>query len=151
MRRIITATLVCALAGAALAQDLPNGYGVVTPSGSVFTSEIYSPYADVFDSDDYIFQGFPGMTLNAIVKAGKTSALAPELLVMRSDGSVVGDAEGLVLTTGSKSVTAKLTLDATGWWKVRVRGVVTSTDQYTHAVTGRSSGRASPGTSIWML
>ena len=81
---LVSLALLGSLAGAALAQDLPNGVGVVTPSGSVFTTEI-GPAA--LDTDDYVFEGYPGMVVTATVKQGKGSALSPEIEIIRLSAS----------------------------------------------------------------
>ena len=134
--------LVGAFASAAVAGDLPPGIGVVTPNGSTFSTEIStenSPNVSPnLDSDDYVFQGFPGMVLTAVAKP-KKSALLPEIVVIRPDGSVVSDENGLTGTQTAKLASVKFTLDETGWWKVRVQGAFVSVDQQTGAVT-RSSG-----------
>ena len=117
MRKFLGSTLVLAAAAAAYAGDLPDGIGVITPSGSVFTTEISAG-----DTDDYVFQGYPGMKLTATVKIAKGSALVPTLQIIRPGGTLVDDEHGLSLKAKPTSVTAGATLDAVGWWKVRVAG-----------------------------
>jgi hypothetical protein len=131
MRQVIAATavLLCA-AGAALAGDLPDGVGTLAPSGSVFTTDISS----ATDTDDYVFQGYPGMTLTASVKIPKGGTLVPAVEVLRPGGDVLSEEDGLALTLTSKSATAKVTLDATGWWKVRVLGSGGSVGTYSVSV-----------------
>jgi hypothetical protein len=131
MRQVITASLLVLLAGrAALAGDLPDGVGVITANGSVFTTDI-SPAGD---TDDYVFQGFPGMTVTASVKLAKGSTLVPNVQILRPGGAVLSEEDGVALTLTSKSATAKVTLDATGWWKVRVLGTGGSVGTYSVSV-----------------
>jgi len=131
MRQVITASVLLFLAGrAALAGDLPDGVGVLTANGSVFTTEI-SPKAD---TDDYVFQGFPGMTVTASVKLAKGSTLVPNVQIIRPGGIVLAEEDGVALTLTSKSAAAKVTLDATGWWKVRVLGSNESVGAYSVSV-----------------
>lgn len=126
LKNLTTTSLLLVLAGAALAQDLPDGIGVLTPSGSSFTTEITAN-----DSDDYVFQGYPGMSLTATVKLAKGSTLVPVVEVLRPGGEALDDTSGIGVSTTSKGVTAKVVLDSTGWWKVRVRGANGSIGAYT--------------------
>lgn len=131
MRQVITVSLLLLLAGrAALADGLPDGVGTVAPNGSVFTTEISSGA----DLDDYVFQGYPGMTLTASVKIAKGSLLVPDVQILRPGGIALSEEDGLALTLTSKSATAKVTLDATGWWKVRVLGDNGSAGAYSVSV-----------------
>ncbi len=138
MRHTLTATLVLIASGAALAQDLPDGVGVIAPSGSSFTTEIMGG-----DADDYVFRGFPGMTLTATVKLAKGSQLVPDLQVIAPGGVALTDEDGLSLSLSSKSAVARAVLDAPGWWKVRVRGSGTSTGGYTVGIKYTSPKLAS--------
>lgn len=120
--RLLALTLVAslpALAAAAWAEDLPPGYGVFTPSGSTFTTEI----SQGGDSDDYVFEGYPGMALSFTVKPAKGSALVPELILVRPGGSIATDEDGLRVSAKGTSRTGTMTLDSAGWWQIRVRGV----------------------------
>jgi hypothetical protein len=137
MRKILSSTLVLAAASAALAGDLPDGIGVITPSGSVFTTEITGS-----DTDDYVFQGYPGMKVTATVKVAKGSLLVPQVQIIRPGGTLVGDEEGLSVKTKPTSVKATATLDAIGWWKVRVAGASSSTGAY--SVTVKYTSPAPP-------
>ena len=129
MRKILSSTLVLAAAAAAFAGDLPDGIGVITPSGSVFTTEITAA-----DTDDYVFQGYPGMKLTATVKLAKGSLLVPQVQIIRPGGTLVTDEEGLSVKTKPTSVKATTPLDAIGWWKVRVAGAEGSTGAYSVSV-----------------
>ena len=129
MRKILGSTLVLAAAAAAYAGDLPDGVGVVSPSGSVFTTEITAA-----DTDDYVFQGYPGMKLTATVKLAKGSLLVPAVQIIRPNGTLVSDEEGLAIKAAPTSVKATLALDAFGWWKVRVAGTDGTTGAYSVSV-----------------
>jgi hypothetical protein len=118
MRRLLVLALAAGLAPAAFADGLPDGRGVATPSGSQFQSEI----TPVGDADDYVFDGYRAATLTASVSVSRKSTLAPVLEVFRPDGTLVAEGDGLVLKARPRSVSARFTLDATGRWKVRVRG-----------------------------
>jgi len=110
-----------ALAGhavAAFADDLPAGLGVAAPNGSVFTTNI----APDGDSDNYVVTGFPGTHLTAVVRAKKPSVLAPDVVVLRPDGSVLTRDDGLKVVRTNTSATARGVFDATGKWTVRVSG-----------------------------
>jgi hypothetical protein len=137
--RFLAVVPVFALAALAVADGLPDGIGVQVPSGSVVTTEIYATPSAGPDADDYVFQGFPGMKLQATVKATKGSAFVPELVVLRPGGAIVGDDEGLTATATPTSATAKLTLDVVGWWKVRVQGAPLTRDEFGAPLT-RSTG-----------
>jgi IPT/TIG domain-containing protein len=137
MRTILTTLLVAGFAAAAAGQDLPDGVGTFAPSGSVFTSVI-GPVA--LDTDDYVFQGYPGMVVTATVKSAKGSGFLPLVQIIRPGGSLVGDGNRLTLKTSPSSASARVTLDTVGWWKVRVLGQPTQRDDYYHNVTARSSG-----------
>lgn len=120
--RLLALTLTAALpalGASALAQDLPAGYGVTTPSGSTFTSEI----SQGGESDDYVFVGYPGMDLSFTVKPSKGSTFQPELLLVRPGGSVASEEDGLRIGAKGTSRTGTMKLDAAGWWQIRVRGV----------------------------
>ena len=83
---LLCASAACAaLAGFAFADD--SGYGVVSPSGSVFTTEVF-PAGDV---DAYTFQGYPGMVLTATVKPTKGSSFVPSISVVRPGGVPASD------------------------------------------------------------
>jgi hypothetical protein len=129
MRSFLSFTLVLVAAATALAGDLPDGIGVVTPSGSVFTTEITPG-----DTDDYVFQGYPGMKLTATVKSAKDSTLVPAVQIIRPGGTLVEDEQGLSLKAKPTSVKASATLDAVGWWKVRVAGASGTTGAYSVSV-----------------
>ena len=125
MRQLKSLVLVIVLAGTVLAEQLPDGVGVTTASGSVFTSEITAG-----DCDDYVFQGYPGMIVSASAKILKGSTLKPQIQLIRPGGSIVLDDEGLALSVSTKSAAARFALDATGWWQVRVRGAEASVGTY---------------------
>lgn len=129
MRHTISAALVLVAAGTALAQEMPDGIGVIAANGSSFATEI-----TVADADDYVFQGFPGMTLTATVKLAKGSQLVPDVQVLRPGGTPLTDEDGLSLALSSKSAVAKVVLDAPGWWKVRVKGANGSVGAYTVSI-----------------
>src|SRR5262245_65464067 len=101
MRKTLISTLVLAASAAAFAGDLPDGIGVVSPSGSVFTTEITSA-----DTDDYVFQGYPGMKLTATVRLAKGSLLVPAVQIIRPNGTLVSDEEGLASKAAPTSVKA---------------------------------------------
>lgn len=111
--------VLVALAASALAEDLPPGYGVNTPNKSTFTTEISAGG----DSDDYVFKGYPGMAVTATVKPSKGSTLQPEVFFVRPGGTVASEEEGVRVTAKGAARTASMTLDAAGWWQIRVRGV----------------------------
>ncbi len=118
MRRLLVFALAAGLAPAAFADGLPDGRGVAAPSGSQFRSEI----TPAGDADDYVFDGYRGATLTASVSVSRKSTLAPVLEVIRPDGTLVLESDGLVLKTHPRSASARFALDASGVWKVRVRG-----------------------------
>jgi hypothetical protein len=116
-----------ALVATVHAADLPAGYGVVCPSGSTYTTTISADG----DTDDYAFPAYPGTTVTVVVKPGKVVApdvpLVPAVEFIRPDGSVPDDDSSFSTSEKGKestgiTVTAKMTLDAPGWWKVRVQG-----------------------------
>ena len=140
MRRFIVLAIAAAAASAALADGLPAGQGVVTPSGSVLKSEI-SP---VGDADDYVFDGYRGATVTAAASVSRKSFLVPALEVIRPDGTLVTADDGLGLKTRPLSVSARFTLDATGRWKIRVRGSGDGpTGEYTVTLKTSKLGRSS--------
>jgi len=112
------------VAGAASvrAEDLPTGYGVVAPSGSSFTTSV-SPGGD---TDDYAFPAFPGTKVTVTVKPSKVVApalpLVPTLEFVRPNGETADDDSGFLVAVKGTTLTGTMTLDAAGWWKVRVRG-----------------------------
>lgn len=111
------ATLVIALTTSmAVARELPAELGVDAPSGSRFTSAISS----ASDVDDYVFQGYTGQRVVALVKAPRSSTLSPSISLIRPDGSVVDEADGLVRRVRSDRGKLVFTTDRTGVWKVRV-------------------------------
>src|SRR5262245_46268792 len=130
MRTALGMGCLLLFASAAAADQLPPEYGVVTPSGSSFTAEI----TPVGDCDDYVFARIAGGPLTASATTTRGSALVAQVEVIRPDGSPVTEDDGLDLTTKTKSVTAKFVLDATGWWKVRVRGASNTSGAYSVAV-----------------
>ena len=139
MRRLLVFALAAGLAPAAFADGLPDGRGVAAPSGSEFRSEI----APAGDADDYVFDGYRGAELSASVSTPRVSGLAPVLEVLRPDGTVVSAADGLSLRVRPRSESARFTLDATGVWKVRVRGAETGpTGAYSVALTTSKPGRS---------
>jgi len=118
-RSIVLGALLLGSAALAAADDLPSGYGVVTTSGSTYTTSI-TPAGDV---DFYAFQGFPGTKVTATVKATKAATpLAPVVTFVRPDGTVPDDDAGFVVTVKGLSTTATVVLDTPGWWQVRVAG-----------------------------
>ena len=128
--------LVAALllvAGSAMAEQLPDGVGTLAANGSSFSSEISSQA----DCDDYVFRGLPGAKATASVKIPKGGAFVPDVQFLRPGGSVATDDDGVVVKRTPKGVTATMTLDAAGWWKVRVLGADIDPDRT--AVT-RSTG-----------
>jgi hypothetical protein len=86
------------------------------------------------DSDDYIVTGFAGTQLSAVVKVARRVALVPLVEIQRPDGSTVTVGDGLVLGGPARAPSAKFTLDATGTWKVRVRGKDATTGAYSVTV-----------------
>lgn len=129
MLRAVFITLMACAAASAFADGLPDGRGVVAPSGSVFTSEITAG-----DCDDYVLPGFAGTQFSAVVKVGRRVALVPLVEVLRPDGSAVTRSDGLVLAGPARALSAKFTLDATGTWKIRVRGKDATTGAYSVTV-----------------
>jgi hypothetical protein len=111
-------------AAVARAQELPPGYGVVTPSGSVFTTQI----SKFGDADDYVLRGYPGTILTVVVKPSKPVlpdqplALEPELQFIRPGGDLANDEDGFVVARKGTALSGTMALDSPGWWKVRVRG-----------------------------
>ena len=129
MRHLLSSALVLAASAIAFADGLPDGIGVVTPSGSVFTTEITAA-----DTDDYVFQGYPGMKVTATVKIPKGSALVPDVQIIRPGETLLGDEQGLSVKATTTSVKATGTLDAVGWWKVRVAGAANTQGAYSVSV-----------------
>lgn len=142
MRRHAAMLLTLAVAAAAFADGisdgLPDGRGVAAPSGSVLTTEI-SP---ALDADDYVLRGFRGTTLTASVRVPRGGRLVPLVEIVRPGGSVVTADDGLVLSGKANSPTAKFVLDATGTWKVRVRGSEDSVGAYSVSVKTSRPARA---------
>jgi len=135
---LAVAACLVALAAGAWAQELPSGHGVATPSGSTFTTAI-TPAGDV---DDYAFKGFPGMSVTVVVKATKpvapAAALVPVVQFVRPDGVVADDDMGFTVSVKGLTTTAKVTLNAPGYWQARVRGLDgTSTGGYSIHVVYR--------------
>lgn len=115
-KTLLAALLAASASPLALAQELPPGFGVDTPNKSKFTSTIRVPS----DVDDYVFDGFTGQKVVALVKASKKSTLSPSIQLIRPDGSVVTEGDGLKRNVKSNKGKLVFTTDQTGVWKVRV-------------------------------
>lgn len=78
-----------------------------------------------FDTDDYAFQGYPGQTLSAVLKAAAvpkgTQPLIPAMELSKPDGTA---AAGAVITTKGGTVTlSNLVMDQQGTWRIHVLGL----------------------------
>ena len=83
--RVVAVTfLLGSTAGVAAAQELPPGYGVELPSGSRVTTSI-----DADDVDDYVIDGYAGMTVRATLRLDKKLDQDLNLSLIRPDGTVV--------------------------------------------------------------
>ncbi len=83
--RVVAVTfLLGSTAGIAAAQELPPGYGVELPSGSRVTTSI-----DADDVDDYVIDGYAGMTVRAALRLDKKLEQDLNLSLIRPDGTVV--------------------------------------------------------------
>ncbi len=157
---ILTASALLAVAGLAMAQELPPGYGTEAPSGTKVTTTL----AAGVDVDDYVFDGYPGATVNASLKIAKGSAVNATLELVRPGGAVVSAEEAgakfkfgkdiTVLVPVQNEETGEVTLEPTivrqvlrvafkldevGRWKLRVRAPDTTlpsgdSGEYTIAV-----------------
>ncbi|MCE9636880.1 MAG: FG-GAP-like repeat-containing protein [Planctomycetes bacterium] len=106
------------VAASALGDDgLPDGYGVVLPSGSSVRADISSIVGSE-DIDDYIVRVEAGRTLSVTVAAAPRSDLIPAVELIRSDGSV----QHAAVATASGRVRIKVPAGPTETWKIRVRG-----------------------------
>jgi hypothetical protein len=113
--RTLAAAALVALAGAAAADPPFVARGVAAPSGATFTSDL-----GLGDADDYVVAGLRGTPLSVVVRATKGSTLSPEPTLLRPDGTVVAEEDGLVVARAGVAAKARFRLDASGSWTVRV-------------------------------
>jgi hypothetical protein len=77
------------------------------------------------DTDDYTFQGYPGQTLSAVLKAAAVAKgaqpLLPAISLFKPDGTPA--AEAVITTKGSTVTLAKLVMDQQGTWRIHVIGL----------------------------
>ena len=81
----LTSAFLLGTAGAALAQELPDGYGTTMPNGSKVSTTLSSG----LDVDDYVFDGYPGMKTTVTLKIPKKQGMLASLALLRPDGTMV--------------------------------------------------------------